>query len=203
MERSDVELLERFAQGREDAFEALVHRHGPSIKAFALRLLNSRDEAEDVYAETFLRVARTQGRWEERGTVRSWIFTIARRQCLDILRHRAVHHRSESQMIELERWRGATPSPEARAVLGQEADRLERALARIPEEHREVLLLRTIHGLDARETAEALGATEEQVNSRLSYARKRLREWLGDDPAQRSRTATPVNRGSKDRGDRP
>ncbi len=159
----------------------LVRRHGPAIKAFALRLLNSRDEAEDVYAETFLRVARARGAWEERGTVRSWLYTIARRQCLDVLRHRTVMHRAEHTMVELERWRGATPSAEARVALGQEADRLERALARIPEEHREVLLLRVIHGLDARETAEALGFTEEQVHSRLSYARKRLRDLLDTD----------------------
>jgi len=181
MERTDSELLAHFAQGREEAFEVLVRRHGPAIKAFALRLLNSRDEAEDVYAETFLRVARARGTWEERGTVRSWLYTIARRQCLDVLRHRSVMHRAEQQMVELERWRGATPSPEARVALGQEADRLERALARIPEEHREVLLLRVIHGLDAREAAETLGVTEDQVHSRLSYARKRLRDLLETD----------------------
>ena len=181
MEGTDAELLERFAHGREDAFEELVRRYGPAIKGFALRLLNSRDEAEDVYAETFLRVARARGQWEDRGSVRSWLYTLARRQCLDVLRHRAVVQRSEDQMVDLERWRGATPSPEARAALGQEADRLERALARIPEEHREVLLLRTMHGLDARETADALGLTEEQVNSKLSYARKRLRGTLETD----------------------
>lgn len=178
MDETDVELLQRFARGHEDAFEALVRRHGAAIKAFALRMLSSRDDAEDVYAETFLRVARAKGQWEARGTVRAWLYTLARRQCLDVLRHRAVVRRAEHHMVELEHWRGATPSPEARAVLGQEADRLEQALARLPEEHREVVLLRTIHGLDAAESAEALGCTEEQVHSRLSYARKRLKELL-------------------------
>ncbi len=188
MEPSDAELLDAFARGREDAFEALVRRHGPSIKGFALRMLKSADDAEDVFAETFLRVARARGAWEDRGTVRAWLFTLARRQCLDVLRHRAVQHRTEHQVVALERWRGTTPSPEARAVLGEEADRLERALARLPDEHREVLLLRTVHGLEAREVAEALGCTEEQVHSRLSYARKRLKEWLDTegraDPAR-------------------
>lgn len=180
MEVSDVELLDRFAAGDDRAFAALFQRHGAAIKAFALRLLNSRDEAEDVCAETFLRVARAQGAWEDRGTVRAWLFTIARRQCLDVLRHRAVERRAEQQLVELERHRGATPSPEARALLGQQAERLERALARIPEPHREVLLLRTVHGLDARETALAVESTEEQVHSMLSYARKRLKELLDD-----------------------
>jgi RNA polymerase sigma-70 factor (ECF subfamily) len=141
-------------------------------------MLKSADDAEDVYAETFLRVARAGGQWEDRGSVRAWLFTLARRQCLDVLRHRAVQHRTEHQVVALERWRATPPSPEARALLGEEADRLERALARLPEEHREVLLLRTVHGLEAREVAETLGCTEEQVHSRLSYARKRLREWL-------------------------
>jgi RNA polymerase sigma-70 factor (ECF subfamily) len=180
VEISDVELLERFAGGDDASFSELVRRHGPAIKAFALRLLNSRDDAEDVFAETFLRVARARGAWEDRGTVRAWLFTIARRQCLDVLRHRAVERRAEHQLVELERHRGATPSPEARAMLGQQAERLERALARIPESHREVLLLRTVHGLDARETALAVEITEDQVHSMLSYARKRLRELLDD-----------------------
>lgn len=178
MEPSDADLLAAFARGRDDAFEALVHRHGPAIKGFALRMLKSADDAEDVYAETFLRVARARGVWEDRGTVRGWLFTLARRQCLDVLRHRAVQQRTGHQVVALDRWRATSPSPEARAALGQEAERLERALARLPAEHREVLLLRTVHGLEAREVAHALDCTEEQVHSRLSYARRRLKEWL-------------------------
>ncbi len=194
MDPTDVELLERYRRGHEDAFETLVRRHGEAIKSFALRMLHSRDDAEDVYAETFLKVARARGAWEERGTVRSWLYTLARRQCLDVLRHRSVQRRTEHQMIELERWRGATPSPEARAVLGQEAERLERALARLSEEHREVLLLRVVHGLDARETGEAVGATEEQVHSRLSYARKRVRELLAEADGA---SVTPLRKGGR------
>jgi RNA polymerase sigma factor (sigma-70 family) len=182
---SDEQLLIDFTSGpsaREAAFQELVRRHGAGVKGFAYRLLHSRDEAEEVYAETFLRVAQSAARWEPRGTVRAWIFTIARRLSYDVLRHRTVVRRGESSVVELERWRGAVPSPEARAQLGQVADRLERALAQLPEEHREVVLLRTVHGLDARETAQAMGVTEDQVNSRLSYARRRLRDILEGSP---------------------
>jgi RNA polymerase sigma-70 factor, ECF subfamily len=175
---SDEQLLEAYRRGREDAFDALVRRYGPSIKGFAYRLLHSQGEAEEVYAETFLRVAKARGKWESRGTVRAWLYTIARRLAYDILRHRAITRREEGTVVEIERWRGVMPSPEARAQLGQAADRLERALGQLSEEHREVLLLRTVHGLDAHEVAQALGTTEEQVHSRLSYARKKLREQL-------------------------
>lgn len=175
---SDEQLLAAYAKGREDAFAELVNRYGPSIKGFAFRLLHSHDEAEEVYAETFLRVAKARGKWESRGTVRAWLYTIARRLAYDVLRHRAVTRREEQTVVEIERWRGVTPSPEARAQLGQAADRLERALGQLSEEQREVLMLRTIHGLDAAEVAQALGTTEDQVHSRLSYARKKLREQL-------------------------
>jgi RNA polymerase sigma-70 factor (ECF subfamily) len=73
MDPTDEQLLAAFARGREDAFAELVRRYGPEIKGFAYRLLHNRDEAEDVYSDTFMRVAQAQGKWESRGTVRAWL----------------------------------------------------------------------------------------------------------------------------------
>lgn len=182
---TDEQLLAAFARGQQAAFEALVARHGASIKGFAVRMLHSPEAAEEIYVETFLRVATARGRWEERGTVRGYLFTIARRLCLDVIRRREVERRAAQGVLELDRWRRVEPSPEARMALGQQAERMEAALARLSEAHREVLLMRVVHGLSAAEAASALGISEDQVHSQLSYARKRMRELLEQAPAER------------------
>lgn len=182
---TDEQLLTRYRRGDKGAFEELVRRHGGAIKGFAFRMVQNHERAEEVYVDTFTRVATSAGEWEDRGTVRAWLFTIARRLCLDLLRRRATERRGLDGVLELERFRTPTPSPEAALALGEAAAQLERALAALPPEHREVLLLRTVHGLSAAETARTLGVAPEQVDSRLSYARKRLRAALEEQPPRR------------------
>lgn len=175
----DPQLLSLFKRGNEAAFEVLVHRHGAAIKGYALRMLHSPEQAEEIYAETFLRVAAARGQWEERGTtVRSWLFTIAHRLCLDVLRRRATERRSTPGVLEMNATWSAPPSPEAQALMGEQAARLEAALATLPPEHREILILRVVSGLSASECATALGLREDQVHSQVSYARRKLREVL-------------------------
>lgn len=175
---TDDQLLRAFARGQEAAFTVLVSRYGAPIKGYATRMLQSPQQAEEVYVETFLRVARTQGAWEDRGTVRGYLFTIAHRLCLDILRQRKVTREAVPHLVELADARPPAPNPEAQAVLHQQAALLEELMARLPAEHRQALLLRVVHGLSSAETAEALGLDEDQVNSQVSYARKRLRTWM-------------------------
>ncbi len=172
---TDEALMLAWTQGEERAFTTLVSRHGAAIKAFAQRMLRSADQAEDVYAETFVRVATST--WQLSGSARGYLFTIARRLCLDILRHRRVVREAVPHLVELD-WGAPTPNPEAVALLRERATWLERALARLPEEHREVLLLRLVHGLSAAEVGAVLGLEESQVHSQVSYARKRLRALL-------------------------
>lgn len=175
---TDPQLLSLFRRGQEPAFEELVRRHGPAIKGYALRMLHSPEQAEEIYAETFLRVAAARGAWEERGTVRSWLFTIAHRLCLDVLRRRATERRSTPGVLEMGATWTVPASPEALASMGQQAARLEAALATLPPEHREILLLRVVNGLSASECAATLNLREDQVHSQVSYARRKLRELL-------------------------
>jgi len=174
----DVQLLRDFARGRRQAFDPLVQRHGADIKAYALRMLRSAEQAEEVYVEAFTKLARQSQDWKDTGTVRGFLFTAAHRQCLDILRRRKTEREATPQLIDLERTRTFQPSPEATTMLGELADELERAVAELPEEHRQVLLLRTVHGLSAEETAAVVGLAPSQVHSRLSYARREVRGKL-------------------------
>lgn len=179
---TDEELLRRFGRGDDRAFELLVERYGGPLKGYATRMLKNAEQGEEIYVETFLRVARERGKWEARGTVRGYLFTIAHRICLDRLRRRKVELAGLDNAVTFLVEPAVRPNPEAQALLGERAAQLEVALARLPQEHREVLLMRTIHGLSAAETAAATGLTEDQVNSQLSYARKKLREELDVAP---------------------
>jgi RNA polymerase sigma-70 factor (ECF subfamily) len=174
----DLPLLRAYAAGDQRAFTTLCERHGAAIKGFSLRMLHNAQQAEEVYVETFLRIAQSKGRFEERGSVRGYLFTIARRQCIDLLRQRKRSHAATPHLVELEERRPLRPSPEAQLLLNEQASALEKAMNSLPEEHREVVLLRLVHGLSAAETAAALGISEDQVNSQLSYARKRLRALI-------------------------
>lgn len=185
-ETTDAQLLHLFSRGHEPAFDALVRRHGGAIKGYALRLLHSPEQAEEIYAETFLRVATGRGAWEDRGTVRSWLFTMAHRLCIDVLRRRNNERRLLPGVLEMSTTWSVPPSPEASALMGEQATLLERALATLPVEHRQVLLLRVVHGLSATECASTLGIREDQVHSQVSYARRRLREVM-ESPGEQSR----------------
>ena len=185
---TDPQLLNLYSRGHESAFEELVRRHGAGLKAYALRMLHSPEQAEEVYAETFLRVATSRGTWEDRGTVRSWLFTIAHRLCLDLLRRRATERRAATGVLEIHGTWSTPPNPEAAALMGEQAARLEAALAALAPEHRQVLLLRVLHGLSASECASTLGTREDQIHSQLSYARRKLREHL-EAPASARRAA--------------
>jgi RNA polymerase sigma-70 factor (ECF subfamily) len=180
----DEALLGAWMSGREAAFSELVSRHGPAVKGYALRMLQSPQQAEEVYVEAMVRLARLASRWERRGTVRAFLFTAAHRLCLDILRQRRVHAAAVPHLVDLAQARPPAPSPEAVALLGERAQALETALARLAPEHREVLLLRVVHGLSAAETGHALGLTPAQVDSQLSYARRQVRSLLAE-PARR------------------
>lgn len=180
--QSDEQLLRAFAQGKHRAFEALVTRYGASIEQYARRLLQNPQVAEEVTADTFEKLARDRGTWQLQTSFRAYLFAITRNRCLDELRRRKREHDAHPHIVQLEAHRQLSPNPEAVARLGELASSLETAIATLPQAHRDVVLLRLVHGLSGDETAQILGCTEEQVRSQLSYARKLLRKHLMEQP---------------------
>ena len=145
--RTDTELMRGWLGRDEDAFDALVHRYGKPIKGYALRMLGSAPAAEDVFAETFVRLARqTEQTWQT-GSVRGWLFTVAHRLCVDELRRRKRMVENAPGVRILEQSRAWTPNPEAQVLLGDRFRQLESALGALEDRHREVLLLRLVHHL--------------------------------------------------------
>ena len=171
-DRDDAALAGAYARGEAGAFDALYARYGPRVTTYCARLLGRREEGEEVATEVFVRVV--QGRWRPTGTFRSWLFTLAHRMCLDRLRSRERRRR----LLALFGRDEDPATPEDVLVIGERDRALQEAIGRLPAEHRAVLLLATTEGLTSPEIAAVLGTTDQQVRSKLSYARRLLREAL-------------------------
>ncbi len=185
-EHTDEALMMAFHHGDDRAFDVLFQRHGTAVKAYALRMLRSPQEAEDVLVDAFVRIAQARGRWEEKGTFRGFAYRTAHNLCMDVLRQRHRHRQALDQTSFGKEALLLQPSPEAEAILGQTAVILEAALAQLPEPHRGVVLLRLVHGLSGEEVAQVMGVEESQVRSQLSYARKQLRTHLERSESRRT-----------------
>ncbi|MEZ4241094.1 MAG: sigma-70 family RNA polymerase sigma factor [Myxococcota bacterium] len=174
---ADEALVAAFLDGDRGAFDALYARWAPRITGYARRMLGRQEDAEEVCVETFTRVV--EGRWRASGAFRAWLFTVAHRLCLERLRRRTLTARVLSLF-------GAAPAPapegpEGALLQDERAAHLERAVAALPHRHRATLLLVSSQGLSAREAGEVLGLSDQQIRSQLSYARRLLREQLGEE----------------------
>lgn len=183
-DETDEQLMRRFQRGEARAFETLMRRHRTPLHSFLLRHLGDRARAEDLTQETFLRVVKGAAAWAPRAAVRTWLFTIARNLAADEARRRAFRDADPLDAApDGEAPRGARLAAEGRAPDDSAGDalvrpRLEAALAALPAEQREVFLLREHAGLSFPEIAEATGANENTVKSRLRYALLALRDRL-------------------------
>jgi RNA polymerase sigma-70 factor (ECF subfamily) len=179
----DATIMARSIEEPE-CFAAVFRRHAPQIQRYVTRRIGA-DAADDVVAETFLAAFRQRGRYQhDRPDALPWLYGIATNL---IGRHR----RTELRQLRLLARTGADPVIEpftdrVDAVVSADGAkaRLGAALARLPAGHRDALLLVAWGGLTYEQVAAATGAPLGTVQSRISRARRKLRQSVGDlDPA--------------------
>lgn len=142
---------------------------------YALQLAGNRDDAMDLVQEAYLRL---HARWAECAApekAAAWLYTIIRNLAIDHLRRRARRAETELDSSVLA---SVQEGPEADAARSERARRLWAAIASLPPEQREILLLRDWHGLNYSEIAELLGLSLGTVSSRLHHARQKVREAM-------------------------
>ncbi|MEW5849260.1 MAG: RNA polymerase sigma factor [Myxococcota bacterium] len=178
-------LLEQAHAGNRDAFTALVARYQAPVFRYLRTLTRTPQEAEDALQQTFLAVWRSllpdsgAGKRGE-GSVRAWLFTIARHAAY----RQGRRHAGEPDTLESleslgERagW-GEPEDPERVAMLLEDRERLHAALARLSDDDREVILLRDVEGLSGEDAARVLDLPLANLKTRLHRARLRLRAAL-------------------------
>ena len=183
-DRIDVRLLAEIVAGVEQAFVDLYRRRHHDVYRFAFAMAKSRSFAQDVTQEVFLNVLENAARFDgAKGSVRAWLFGCARYVTLDRLR---LERRWTDAMPE----EGATVDGDELCEADQRIERLHAAIARLPIEYREALVLCELQELSYAETAAVLGCPVGTVRSRLHRGRMLLATML-DEEGQAATDAAP------------
>lgn len=188
--RSDEALMLSFRDGDARAFEELVARHRRGLFNFLLRSVQNRSRAEELLQEVFLRVVRSKDRYERTAKLTTWLYTIARNLCVDESR-RAKFRRvvsldaprrgqEDDSPAMVETVAAEQVATDEAAAAPQIRERLAKAIAGLPDDQREVFLMRQMSGLSFKEIGDIVGAPENTVKSRMRYALEKLRQELAD-----------------------
>lgn len=174
---SPVQSIEAAAPLRTDerALSALQREHGRALFGFLLGLTyGDRHRAEDLVQETFVRAwQHPEALDSEHGSMRPWLFTVARRLAIDARRARQVRPKEVSEMALDKAPMAVDPTERSVASLD-----VQKAIAELSAEHREVLVQVYFRGLSVAETSEVLGVPPGTVKSRTYYALRNLKKEL-------------------------
>ncbi|MBX5483277.1 MAG: RNA polymerase sigma factor [Myxococcaceae bacterium] len=164
--------MERFCDGDARAFDALFARYAAPIRGYLLRATGDPATAEDLLQGTFLSLVRARGRFLRGHFFRPWLYAIATNAVRDHLRRRRPEVLTELGELPTD---AAEPTPPSDAGLKRA---VRDALAQLPANQREVILLHRFEGLSMAEVAEAVGASEAAVKVRAHRGYERLRQLL-------------------------
>jgi RNA polymerase sigma factor (sigma-70 family) len=187
---SDEALVALVARGEEDALAALYDRFGRTAYGLALRVVRDAELAEDVVQEAFLSLWRSAGRFvPERSRAGTWLLTLVHRRAVDLVRR---EERRRAEPIE--------SAPEAADAAAEEApwlrlerERVQTALASLPDAQREAIELAYYGGFTQAELADRLGEPLGTIKSRMFAGLARLGELLRDTETGAWKTEPSTN----------
>ncbi len=183
--RTDEELMQSFQTGDADAFRVLFEKYKTPIFAFLFRRCGNRDTASDLAQDVFTRLVKSADSFRHQSKFSTWIYTIARNAVVDNVRK--ARHRNHASLEDSrekdgprlgDRLAGDSPEPDRSAMTRRLREDLVEAINTLPEDQREVFLLREYHGMPFQEISEVVGAKIGTVKSRMRYALEALRRDL-------------------------
>ena len=194
MERAAVDkLVVKAKKGDRAAFKELVELYQGRAYAIAFNLLRSKEDAEDVIQEAFVKAYLNLKDFRGESAFYTWFYRIVYRMAIDLVRHKKRRggvaleldeDRCESGVVEVSNGYGVAAMPERMVSGKEELVKLAEALGQLTEEHRAIILLREVHGLSYSEISESVGITKGTVMSRLFYARKKIQEIMGKEDSE-------------------
>lgn len=188
LQAEDRALLARIQAGDSESFDAFVERFGSMIWAFGLRMCGHKEDAEDVFQETLVKIFTSLKTLENPGALRTWIWRVVANEC----RMSRRGPRDPSRALGFDDLRrpgeseGPAPdfedeesvSPEEAAIRSETWERVEEAVRNLPPQYRIIVLLRDFEGLSTDQVAEVLEISTSNAKVRLHRARLALRKLL-------------------------
>jgi RNA polymerase sigma-70 factor (ECF subfamily) len=174
----EPEVVEGLRRGDPAAFDRVYERYRPRLFAFLLRLSRQRTVAEDLLDETWLRLVAHARSLRPDTRLAAWLFTVARNLYWTHRRDSLVEEEAAAELLTLWPARDSWPSPYDVVATGELGRRVERALATLSPQHREVLLLVAYEGLTPTEAAAVCQIKPDAMRQRLARARAALVEAL-------------------------
>lgn len=176
---SDAELLHSITNGDEAALASLFDRYRSILFSIIVRIVISREEAEDVLQEVFLQVWNKARDFDEsRGKAFTWLATLARSRSIDRLRSLGARERAVDEATR--ETVDVVSDAEIDSMYAEKRKRVQHALAQLPEEQRRVLLMAYFEGCSQSEIADRLNTPLGTVKTRMRSGMIRLRELFGD-----------------------
>lgn len=190
MELDEQALIRRCKDGDEEAFRMLMERHQRGVFAVAQAMVRDAEEARDIVQEAFVRVFQGLGGFKGDASFKTWLQRIVRNLCIDRLRARKSREQALGEVETVAEGEDAVEAglvasrwgsqPQDRLLDRELGEAIHAAVARLPEKHREILVLREVEGMSYEELAETLGIPKGTVMSRLFHARSKLQKDLAE-----------------------
>jgi RNA polymerase sigma-70 factor (ECF subfamily) len=182
----DAVLMLRVKRGDRAAFAGLVEKYKQPVMNFVFRSLRDETESEDVAQNVFLQVYKSRGRYKQTAKFSTWLFTIARNLCLNELRRRTRHpaesieetHAEHEDQPQRQYEDKSQPAPPETLLQGELAQKVEEALAGLPENQRTAILLCRQEELSYEEIADILDCSLSATKSLIHRGRETLKEKL-------------------------
>lgn len=174
----DGALIERYVAGDNRAFDAIVDRYEGRVYAVAMRMTSNPDDASDVMQETFISAMRALKRFRGDAKLSTWLHRVTVNAALD---HQRKRSRRPAQPLDegTHEVPSEDPGPDERAESAVRAAAVQQGLAQLSPDHRAVLVLHDLQGMDYAEVADALDVPVGTVKSRIHRARLELAKLLG------------------------
>ena len=176
----DSALMLRYRDGDVAAFELLYKRHNDALFRYLFRLCHHRDTAEDIFQEVWGKIIKARENYRPTAKFTTFLYRVAHNCFIDHIRRNKRH----TQIADVDPDQQADPGdlPEMQTERSLARSRLLEALQQLPDEQRDVFLLREEAGLNLDQIASITATNRETIKSRLRYATNKLRTAI-DEPA--------------------
>jgi RNA polymerase sigma factor (sigma-70 family) len=180
---SDYELIQRFIKGEQSCFEQLIHRHKNKVFAYISLYIRDQALAEDLFQDTFMKVIQSvrTGKYQDNGKFISWVMRIAHNLIIDHFRrvkqmNTVSNDNYESDLFNSKRF--AESTVEDNMIRRQIQKDVRKMISMLPEDQREVVILRHYAGLSFKEIADITDVSINTALGRMRYALINMRKLM-------------------------